>query len=112
MQAVLSKKDYYEILGLTKGGCTEKDIKKAFHKMSLKVHPDKNRAPKAGEAFKKVNQAHMCLSDARRRAVYDERGTEEEARVQQHHYQYYQDPADDLFDMFFGGGHAFRQRRP
>jgi DnaJ family protein B protein 12 len=56
---------------LKKGACTEKDIKKAFHKQSLKVHPDKNRAPKAGDAFKKINQANMCLSDPRRRAIYD-----------------------------------------
>ncbi len=71
MQAILNKKDYYDILGLKKGACNEKDIKKAFHKQSLKVHPDKNRAPKAGDAFKKINQANMCLSDPRRRAIYD-----------------------------------------
>jgi len=51
----LSKKCYYEILGLTKGNCQEDDIKKAYKKTSLKVHPDKNRYPKAEEAFKKVN---------------------------------------------------------
>ena len=50
----MSTKDYYQILGLTKGGCSEEDIKKAYKKTSLKVHPDKNRYPKAEEAFKKV----------------------------------------------------------
>jgi DnaJ homolog subfamily B member 12 len=77
-QQILTKKDYYEILGLTKGRCTDDEIKKAYKKTSLKVHPDKNRYPKADEAFKKVNQAFVCLSNPDKRAIYDERGTEEE----------------------------------
>ena len=52
----MTKKCYYEILGLTKSSShQEEDIKKAYKKTSLKVHPDKNRYPKAEEAFKKVN---------------------------------------------------------
>ena len=64
MRAVMGKKDYYEILGITKGKVTEAEIKKAYKRSSLMVHPDKNRAPKADEAFKKVSQAFMCLSNA------------------------------------------------
>ena len=78
---ILTKKCYYEILGLKKS-CQEDEIKKAYKKTSLKVHPDKNRYPKADEAFKKVNQAFMCLSNKDKRAIYDERGTEEEIRPQ------------------------------
>ena len=51
--------------------CTEDEIKKAYKKCSLKVHPDKNRAPKAEEAFKKVSQAFVCLSNPQKRAIYD-----------------------------------------
>ena len=76
-RAILSKKDYYEILGLTKNA-SEDEVKKAYKKVCLKVHPDKNRAPKAEEAFKKVNQVFMCLSNKEKRAIYDERGTEED----------------------------------
>ena len=72
----MTKKDYYEILGVTKKS-TDDEIKKGYKKISLRVHPDKNRAPKAEEAFKKVNQAFTCLSDPRKRAIYDQTGTEE-----------------------------------
>ena len=95
-------------MGLTKGGCTEDDIKKAYKKTSLKVHPDKNRYPKAEEAFKKVAQAYACLSDPQKRVIYDERGTEEDLPRQQqmryHQQQYQQYNENDIFNMFFGGG--------
>jgi DnaJ-domain-containing protein 1 len=53
-QDVLKKKDYYEILGLSREA-TEDEIKKAYRKMAIKFHPDKNQSNHAADAFKKVN---------------------------------------------------------
>ena len=50
----MAKTDYYDILGVKKG-VTEDELKKAYKKLALKFHPDKNRAPQATDAFKKVN---------------------------------------------------------
>jgi curved DNA-binding protein CbpA len=50
---------------------TDKDLKKAFRKKAVKIHPDRNNAPKATEAFQKVNTAYACLSDATKRRQYD-----------------------------------------
>jgi DnaJ family protein B protein 12 len=47
--------------------CTDDDLKKAFRKRAIKVHPDKNPAPQATDAFKKVNAAMACLSDTAKR---------------------------------------------
>lgn len=49
----------------------EDDIKKAYKKHAIKLHPDKNRAPQANEAFKKVSAAYACLTDSQKRRVYD-----------------------------------------
>ena len=76
-KAVIAKKDYYEILGLQKGA-SEEDIKKAYKKLALKFHPDKNRAPNATDAFKKISTAFACLSNPEKRKIYDEHGTEED----------------------------------
>jgi len=51
--------------------CTEIDLKKAFKKRAIKVHPDKNAHPKSTDAFKKVNAAMACLSDKDKRRTYD-----------------------------------------
>ena len=56
--------------------CTDVDLKKAFKRKAIKVHPDKNPAPNATEAFKKVNAAMACLSDPNKRRVYDQVGDE------------------------------------
>jgi curved DNA-binding protein CbpA len=67
---VIAKSDYYEILGLTKGASDE-EIKKAYKKLALKFHPDKNRAPNATDAFKKISTAFACLSNPDNRRIYD-----------------------------------------
>ena len=57
------KRDYYEVLGLQKGA-SDNDIKKAFRKMAMKYHPDKNPGDKsAEEKFKQVSEAYDVLSD-------------------------------------------------
>jgi len=58
------------VLGVEKN-CTDEDLKRAFKKRAIKVHPDKNPAPQANDAFKKVNAAMECLSDATKRRQYD-----------------------------------------
>ncbi|GFQ03140.1 chaperone protein Dnaj 49 [Phtheirospermum japonicum] len=76
VREIRRKKDYYEILGLEKS-CSAEDIRKAYRKISLKVHPDKNQAPGSEEAFKMVSKAFQCLSDEEGRKKYDLVGSEE-----------------------------------
>ena len=59
--------------------CTEADLKKAYRKKAIKVHPDKNSAPQATEAFKEINAAMACLSDKDKRRVYDQVGGTKDA---------------------------------
>jgi len=72
---IIRKKNYYEILGLS-SNASENDIKKAYKKLAIKFHPDKNQAPQASDAFKKVGAAYSCLSDAEKRRMYDLTGEE------------------------------------
>lgn len=58
------------MLGVSKN-CTEAELKKAYKKKAIKLHPDKNTAPQAEEAFKKINAAMACLSDPDKKRVYD-----------------------------------------
>jgi molecular chaperone DnaJ len=68
------KRDYYEVLGLKKGA-SEDEIKKSFRQLAKKYHPDLNPGDKSAEAsFKEVNEAYEILSDADKRAKYDQFG--------------------------------------
>ena len=70
----MSKQDYYEILGVSKGA-SDDEIKKAYRKLAVKYHPDKNPGDKEAEAkFKEINEAHDVLSDKQKRARYDQFG--------------------------------------
>ncbi len=67
-------KDYYEILGIPKGA-TDQDVKKAYRRLALRYHPDKNKGDKDAEAkFKEINQAYEILSDSQKRSNYDRFG--------------------------------------
>ena len=68
-------KDYYKILGVAKSAADD-DIKKAYKKMALKYHPDKNKDPGAEDKFKEVSEAYEVLSDKKKRDIYDQVGEE------------------------------------
>jgi DnaJ-class molecular chaperone len=70
-------------LGIQKGA-TDDELKRAYKKLALKFHPDKNRAPQATDAFKKIATAFACLSDPQKRRIYDEHGTEDDFRQRYH----------------------------
>jgi len=113
----MSKKDYYEVLGIGKEA-SEAEIKKAFRKLARKYHPDVNPENKEAEAkFKEINEAYEVLSDSQKRSQYDQFG----------HAAFgggggggeggfgggFGDMGGfgDIFDMFFGGG-GQRRRGP
>lgn len=68
--------DYYKVLGVEKGA-DEESVKRAYRKLALKLHPDKNKAKGATDAFKQVSKAFSCLSDSEKRASYDRWGSED-----------------------------------
>ncbi|KAF0927682.1 hypothetical protein E2562_035600 [Oryza meyeriana var. granulata] len=68
---IRKNKDYYAILGVERS-CSVEEIRKAYRKLSLKVHPDKNKAPGAEDAFKLVSKAFKCLSNDQSRRNYDQ----------------------------------------
>ncbi|WP_347319205.1 molecular chaperone DnaJ [Rossellomorea sp. RS05] len=110
----MSKRDYYEVLGVDKGASKE-EMKKAYRKLSKKYHPDINKEADAADKFKEVKEAYEVLSDDQKRAQYDRFG--------------HTDPNqgfggggagdfgggfggfEDIFNTFFGGGGGGGRRR-
>jgi len=68
-----TKRDYYEILGLSKSATTT-EIKAAYRKLALQWHPDRNKAANANEKFKEINEAYAVLSDPKKKETYDQFG--------------------------------------
>jgi DnaJ-class molecular chaperone len=68
-----TKRDYYEILGLTKSASAA-EIKAAYRKLALQWHPDRNKAANANEKFKEINEAYAVLSDVKKKETYDQFG--------------------------------------
>jgi molecular chaperone DnaJ len=69
-----SKRDYYEVLGVERNAA-ESDLKKAYRKLALKFHPDKNPGNReAEEKFKEAAEAYEVLRDAKKRQIYDQYG--------------------------------------
>ncbi|MCM3716879.1 molecular chaperone DnaJ [Fictibacillus phosphorivorans] len=98
----MSKRDYYEVLGLDKNASTD-EVKKAYRKLARQYHPDVNKEADAEAKFKEVKEAYETLNDPQKKAHYDQFG--------------HTDPNQgfggagagfegfgDIFDMFFGGG--------
>lgn len=70
----MADSDYYKILGVSKTASPE-EIKKAYRKLALQYHPDKNKTKEAEEKFKEINHAYEVLSDTRKRQQYDQFGS-------------------------------------
>ncbi len=105
----MSEMDYYEILEVSRD-CTGAELKKAYRKLALKYHPDRNPNDKeAEEKFKQINEAYQVLSDDEKRAIYDRYGKE---GLQGHGAGggfggANMDDIMDIFNSMFGGGGGF-----
>ena len=113
----MANKDYYAALGLEKGA-SDADIKKAFRKLAIKYHPDKNQGNKEAEnKFKEINEAYQVLSDPDKKAKYDMYGTVDfdGSGFGSGGFGGF-DFSDmggfgDIFESFFGGGGSGGRRR-
>ncbi|GMB07574.1 molecular chaperone DnaJ [Thermolongibacillus altinsuensis] len=110
----MSKRDYYEVLGVSRNA-TKDEIKKAYRKLSKKYHPDVNKEPDAAEKFKEIKEAYEVLIDDQKRAHYDQFGHTDPNQ----NFGGFGSDVDfdfggfggfeDIFNSFFGGS---RRRNP
>jgi DnaJ-class molecular chaperone len=109
-------KNYYDILGVSKNA-SESDIKKAYHKLALKWHPDKNLddKEKAEIKFKEISEAYDVLGNTEKKDIYDKYGEEGlkqsdgDGNVNQNSFNF--NSHNDIFNMFFSGHSNFFQQR-
>jgi len=98
-----TKRDYYEILGVSRNA-TDEEIKKAYRKLAFKYHPDRNRDDGAEAKFKEINEAHEVLSDANKRAAYNQFGHSGAEGFFTRGFEGFDFGGfGDIFDAFFGG---------
>lgn len=109
----MSKRDYYEVLGIAKGA-SDDEIKKAYRKMAKKYHPDVNKNEGAEDQFKEVNEAYEVLSDSQKKATYDQYGHAGLDGAggfgQGQGFGGFED-FGDIFGSFFGGGFGGNSQR-
>lgn len=103
----MAKRDYYEVLSVTRTSATV-EIKKAYKKLALELHPDRNPGDAtAEERFKEASEAYQILSDEKKRAVYDQHGHDGLRGAGPSGFHDVQDiftQFQDIFSDFFGGG--------
>lgn len=105
----MAKRDYYEVLGISKGA-SQDEIKKAFRSLARKYHPDINKEPGAEEKFKEINEAYETLGDEQKRARYDQYGFDDPTQGfgGGSGFQGFSSQGfggfEDILNSFFGGG--------
>lgn len=110
-----TKRDYYEVLGVERSA-SEEDLKKAYRKMALKFHPDRNPGDQgAEEQFKEINEAYSVLADPGKRKQYDVFGHAASAGGGAGGFDFgqggFSDIFGDIFEEFFGGAPGQGRRR-
>jgi len=101
------KHDYYEILGV-KRNASDREIKKAFRKLAVKYHPDKNKEPGAEKKFQEMAEAYEILSDDEKRKKYDKFGESAFGYGDRGGTPFHFSPLDDLLKQFdFDGSFHF-----
>jgi molecular chaperone DnaJ len=103
------KRDYYEVLSVARGSSDE-DIKRAFRKLALEYHPDRNKSDDAAEKFKEVSEAYQVLTDSTKRASYDRFGHAGLGQNGARGFDGFENFGGfgDIFEAFFGGGQTTR----